>query len=108
MLVGLYTVYVLLTTFPWCHNSSRCLTFASVNAPSAPVPGVTGLGYSGGSGDYSGGGANSNAPWDRGANLKDYYSKRDEQEAQAVGPINSLFLQGIISYPLAIFMLNYI
>ncbi|XP_020318158.2 ATP-dependent RNA helicase A isoform X1 [Oncorhynchus kisutch] len=54
-----------------------------VNAPSAPVPGVTGLGYSGGSGNFSGGGTNSNAPWDRGANLKDYYSKRDEQEAQA-------------------------
>ena len=24
------------------------------------------------------------AQWDRGANLKDYYSKREEQEAQAV------------------------
>ena len=107
MLVGLYTVYVLLTTFPWRHNSSR-LTFASVNAPSAPVPGVTGLGYSGGSGNFSGGGSNSNAPWDRGANLKDYYSKRDEQEAQAVGPVISLFLQGIVSYLLAIFMLKYI
>ncbi|CDQ68495.1 unnamed protein product [Oncorhynchus mykiss] len=46
------------------------------NAPSGPFPGVTGLGYSGGAG-------NSNAPWDRGANLNDYYSKRDEQEAQA-------------------------
>ncbi|XP_037132075.1 ATP-dependent RNA helicase A isoform X2 [Syngnathus acus] len=40
----------------------------------APVPGVTGLGYSGG-----GGGAD----WERGANLKDYYARRDEQEAQA-------------------------
>ncbi|KAG9343499.1 hypothetical protein JZ751_013665, partial [Albula glossodonta] len=40
---------------------------------SGPVPGVTGLGYSG---------ANS-AQWDRGANLKDYYSRKDEQEAQA-------------------------
>ncbi|KAK6310636.1 hypothetical protein J4Q44_G00186910 [Coregonus suidteri] len=57
---------------------------ASANVPSGPVPGVTGLGYSGGGGgNYSGGGGNSNAPWDRGANLKDYYSKRDEQEAQA-------------------------
>ncbi|XP_055721765.1 ATP-dependent RNA helicase A protein-like [Salvelinus fontinalis] len=58
---------------------------AGANAPSGPVPGVTGLGYSGGDGggNYSGGAGNSNAPWDRGANLKDYYSKRDEQEAQA-------------------------
>uniref|UniRef100_A0A3Q3MY32 RNA helicase n=1 Tax=Mastacembelus armatus TaxID=205130 RepID=A0A3Q3MY32_9TELE len=39
---------------------------------SGPVPGVTGVGYSGG------------AQWDRGANLKEYYAKRDEQEAQAV------------------------
>uniref|UniRef100_H3BE94 RNA helicase n=1 Tax=Latimeria chalumnae TaxID=7897 RepID=H3BE94_LATCH len=31
----------------------------------------------------SGGYAAYNAQWDRGANLKDYYSKRDEQEAQA-------------------------
>uniref|UniRef100_A0A8C7IKR5 RNA helicase n=1 Tax=Oncorhynchus kisutch TaxID=8019 RepID=A0A8C7IKR5_ONCKI len=55
------------------------------NAPSGPFPGVTGLGYSGGDsgGNYSGGSGNSNAPWDRGDNLKDYYSKRDEQEAQA-------------------------
>uniref|UniRef100_A0AAY5KZW6 RNA helicase n=1 Tax=Esox lucius TaxID=8010 RepID=A0AAY5KZW6_ESOLU len=53
------------------------------STPSGPVPGVTGLGYSGGGGNYSGGVGNSNAPWERGANLKDYYSKRDEQEAQA-------------------------
>uniref|UniRef100_A0A3Q2E140 RNA helicase n=1 Tax=Cyprinodon variegatus TaxID=28743 RepID=A0A3Q2E140_CYPVA len=38
-----------------------------------PVPGVTGQGYSGGGG----------AQWDRGANLKEYYARRDEQEAQA-------------------------
>ncbi|XP_038551161.1 ATP-dependent RNA helicase A protein-like [Micropterus salmoides] len=53
-----------------------------------PVPGVTGLGYSGGgnSGWSGGGGAaaggGGGAQWDRGANLK-YYAKRDEQEAQA-------------------------
>ncbi|XP_014852779.1 PREDICTED: ATP-dependent RNA helicase A isoform X1 [Poecilia mexicana] len=40
---------------------------------SGPVPGVTGLGYSGGGG----------AEWERGANLKEYYARRDEQEAQA-------------------------
>ncbi|MEQ2215700.1 hypothetical protein XENOCAPTIV_004559, partial [Xenoophorus captivus] len=40
---------------------------------SGPVPGVTGQGYSGGG-----------AQWDRGANLKEYYTRRDEQEAQAV------------------------
>ncbi|MED6280911.1 ATP-dependent RNA helicase A [Characodon lateralis] len=39
---------------------------------SGPVPGVTGQGYSGGG-----------AQWDRGANLKEYYTRRDEQEAQA-------------------------
>uniref|UniRef100_A0AAR2J9D1 RNA helicase n=1 Tax=Pygocentrus nattereri TaxID=42514 RepID=A0AAR2J9D1_PYGNA len=40
---------------------------------SAPVPGVTGLGYSG----------FGNSQWERGANLQDYYSKRDEQDAKA-------------------------
>ncbi|XP_033874255.2 ATP-dependent RNA helicase A protein-like [Acipenser ruthenus] len=40
---------------------------------SGPVPGVTGLGYS----NFSG------AQWERGVNLNDYYSKREEQEAQA-------------------------
>lgn len=44
-------------------------------AVSGPVPGVTGLGYSGGGGG---------AEWERGANLKEYYARRDEQEAQAV------------------------
>uniref|UniRef100_A0A3P8WSM2 RNA helicase n=1 Tax=Cynoglossus semilaevis TaxID=244447 RepID=A0A3P8WSM2_CYNSE len=46
-----------------------------------PIPGVTGLGYSGGAapGRSRGGGAE----WSRGANLKEYYSRRDEQEAQA-------------------------
>ncbi|KAL7386398.1 hypothetical protein ABVT39_007731 [Epinephelus coioides] len=50
-----------------------------------PVPGVTGLGYSGGgnSGWGGGGGGGGGAQWDRGANLKEYYAKRDEQEAQA-------------------------
>uniref|UniRef100_A0A3Q3ICP9 RNA helicase n=1 Tax=Monopterus albus TaxID=43700 RepID=A0A3Q3ICP9_MONAL len=45
-----------------------------------PVPGVTGLGYSGGGNSGLVGGG---AQWDRGANLKEYYAKRDEQEAQA-------------------------
>lgn len=40
---------------------------------SAPVPGVTGLGYSG----------RNNAPWERGANLQEYYSKKEEQDAKA-------------------------
>uniref|UniRef100_A0A8C2EEQ6 RNA helicase n=2 Tax=Cyprinus carpio TaxID=7962 RepID=A0A8C2EEQ6_CYPCA len=43
-------------------------------ASSAPVPGVTGLGYSG----------FGNAQWERGANIQEYYSKRDEQDAKAV------------------------
>ncbi|XP_058491844.1 ATP-dependent RNA helicase A [Solea solea] len=54
---------------------------------SGPVPGVTGLGYSGGGasgwGRGGGGGEGSGAQWDRGANLKEYYARRDEQEAQA-------------------------
>ncbi|XP_061099703.1 ATP-dependent RNA helicase A isoform X2 [Conger conger] len=44
-----------------------------VGSSSGPIPGVTGMGYS----------HAPNAEWDRGANLKDYYSKREEQEAQA-------------------------
>ncbi|XP_016385759.1 ATP-dependent RNA helicase A-like [Sinocyclocheilus rhinocerous] len=40
---------------------------------SAPVPGVTGLGYSG----------FGNAQWERGANLQEYYSKREDQDAKA-------------------------
>ncbi|KAG1934781.1 ATP-dependent RNA helicase A [Pimephales promelas] len=43
------------------------------SAASAPVPGVTGLGYSG----------FGNAQWERGANLQDYYSKRQEQDDKA-------------------------
>lgn len=43
-----------------------------------------GIGNSG----YGGGGAQ----WDRGANLKDYYSRKEEQEAQAV----SSFLHKLI------------
>ncbi|XP_062337207.1 ATP-dependent RNA helicase A [Osmerus eperlanus] len=50
---------------------------------SGPVPGVTGLGYSGGGEHTQCGGGGGGAPWDRGANLKEYYSKRDEMEAQA-------------------------
>ena len=53
---------------------------------SGPVPGVTGLGYSGGGEHTQCGGGAGGAPWDRGANLKEYYSKRDEMEAQAVRP----------------------
>ncbi|GLD68596.1 ATP-dependent RNA helicase A isoform X1, partial [Lates japonicus] len=49
-----------------------------------PVPGVTGLGYSrGGNCGWGGGGGGGGAQWDRGANLKEYYAKREEQEAQA-------------------------
>ncbi|KAA0719378.1 ATP-dependent RNA helicase A [Triplophysa tibetana] len=40
---------------------------------SAPVPGVTGLGYSG----------FNNAQWERGANLQQYYSKKEEQDDKA-------------------------
>lgn len=52
------------------------------------MAGVTGLGYSGGEwcGFGKGGGA-AGAEWERGANLKEYYTKREEQEAQAVSPI---------------------
>ncbi|KAM8849935.1 ATP-dependent RNA helicase A isoform 2-T7 [Spinachia spinachia] len=54
---------------------------------SGPIPGVTGLGYSGGRnsgcGRGGGGGGGAAAEWERGANLKQYYVKRDEQEAQA-------------------------
>lgn len=51
---------------------------------SFPVPGVTGLGYAGrGDAVWRGGGGASE--WERGANLKEYFAKRDEQEAQAVG-----------------------
>lgn len=48
-----------------------------------PVPGVTGLGYAGGGGAAWGGGGGA-SEWERGANLKEYYARRDEQEAQAV------------------------
>ncbi|XP_072544366.1 ATP-dependent RNA helicase A isoform X1 [Salminus brasiliensis] len=40
---------------------------------SVPVPGVTGLGYSG----------FGNSQWERGANLQDYYAKKEEQDAKA-------------------------
>nr|XP_040028382.1 ATP-dependent RNA helicase A isoform X5 [Gasterosteus aculeatus aculeatus] len=53
-------------------------------ACSGPIPGVTGLGYSGGrNSGWGGGGGGGGAEWERGANLKEYYVKRDEQEAQA-------------------------
>lgn len=50
---------------------------------SFPVPGVTGLGYAGRGGAAWGGGGGA-SEWERGANLKEYYARRDEQEAQAV------------------------
>ncbi|CAK6980769.1 ATP-dependent RNA helicase A [Scomber scombrus] len=62
------------------------------DSSSGPVPGVTGLGYSGGGGAGGGArggggqweqGAAEGGQWERGANLKEYYAKRDEQEAQA-------------------------
>ncbi|KAK2860989.1 hypothetical protein Q7C36_005155 [Tachysurus vachellii] len=40
---------------------------------SLPVPGVTGLGYTG----------LNNPQWERGANLQDYYSRKEEQDAKA-------------------------
>lgn len=46
---------------------------------------MTGLGYAGaGNSGWGRGGSDGGAQWDRGANLKEYYAKRDEQEAQAV------------------------
>lgn len=48
------------------------------------VPGVTGLGYAGRGGAAWGGGGGGACEWERGANLKEYYARRDEQEAQAV------------------------
>uniref|UniRef100_A0A8C6T2E8 RNA helicase n=1 Tax=Neogobius melanostomus TaxID=47308 RepID=A0A8C6T2E8_9GOBI len=58
---------------------------------SLPVPGVTGLGYSavrGGAGFGSVPGSGyglgpEGAQWEPGANLKEYYARRDEQEAKA-------------------------
>lgn len=47
---------------------------------SSGAAGGAGLGYSRGSEVWKGGGAE----WERGANLKEYYTKREEQEAQAV------------------------
>lgn len=66
---------------PWSWIRSphvlSCLLSDEDESGSGPVIGVTGLGYSGGAGG---------AQWDRGANLKEYYARRDEQEAQAVRP----------------------
>ena len=71
-------------------QSSFCVCSLSMledGGGSGPVPGVTGLGYSGGG--NSGWGAGGAGLWDRGANLKEYYARRDEQEAQAVcGPVH--------------------
>lgn len=62
--------------------------FSGEESRSGPVTGGTGLGYSGGEwcGFGKGGGA-AGAEWERGANLKEYYTKREEQEAQAVSSI---------------------
>ena len=46
-------------------------------------PGAPGSGYSRGGG--GGGGGGGGAPWERGANLQEYYARKDEQEANAVG-----------------------
>uniref|UniRef100_A0A1A8VBK1 RNA helicase n=1 Tax=Nothobranchius furzeri TaxID=105023 RepID=A0A1A8VBK1_NOTFU len=46
---------------------------------SGPVPNVMGQGYSGG-GNF---GREGGAQWERGANLMEYYAKKEEQEAQA-------------------------
>ncbi|XP_057712948.1 ATP-dependent RNA helicase A isoform X1 [Corythoichthys intestinalis] len=50
---------------------------------SCDVPGITRLGYSGGGGGVGGGAVEGGANWERGANLKEYYARRDEQEAEA-------------------------
>lgn len=55
--------------------------FSDSEPSSAPVPGVTGLGYSG----------MNNPQWDRGANLQDYYSRKEEQDAKAVCPLFEYF-----------------
>lgn len=57
--------------------------FPGEEGSSGPASGGAGLGYSRGSGFWKAGGA-AGAEWERGANLKEYYAKRAEQEAQAV------------------------
>lgn len=57
--------------------------FSGEEGSNGPAAGGAGLGYSRGSGFWKGGGA-AGAEWERGANLKEYYTKREEQEAQAV------------------------
>lgn len=60
---------------------------AGDDGTSHPIPGVTGQGYSGGGHDHSGGGhghSGGGAQWERGANLQEYYAKKEEQEAEAV------------------------
>ena len=49
------------------------------------------MGRGGGRGAAAAGGGGG-AEWDRGANLKEYYARRDEQEAQAVRHQNQLTL----------------
>lgn len=66
------------------------LWFPDEPGKSGPIPGVTGLGYSGAGGGSSFGQGSGYGPgpeeahWERGANLKEYYARKDEQEAQAV------------------------
>lgn len=57
--------------------------FSGEQGSSGAAAGGAGLGYSRGSGFWKGG-ASTGAEWERGANLKEYYTKREEQEAQAV------------------------
>lgn len=52
---------------------------------SGPPVGVGGLGYSREERwEFWKGRGTAGAEWDKGANLKEYYTKREEQEAQAV------------------------
>ena len=59
-----------------CLNLSRAISLLT-EKHGAPGPGGTGLGYSG----YN----SSNAEWERGANLKEYYMKKEQQDEEAVG-----------------------
>lgn len=67
----------------WILRACACLSHLTVLSPltgqnDGPAPG-TGHGYSG----YNSG----NAEWDRGANLKEYYQKKEQQDAEAVGTL---------------------
>lgn len=59
--------------------------FSGEEGSSEPVVGVGGLRYSRGERcEFWKGVAATGAEWDRGVTLKEYYTKREEQEAQAV------------------------